>query len=143
MRSSRVRFSRAWLTGILMLAALQAAAAQPRRVLLLHSFGPHFPPWNDIAVRFREDLVKNSSYPIDLYEAAHQIGRSTQLPNDGALLDYLHAHFDKIDLDLTVALGAPAARFVLQHRSRFFPSTPLLIAGADERTFAKLRVNGQ
>src|SRR6185503_11128704 len=126
----------AWLTGILMLAALQVAAAQPRRVLLLHSFGPHFPPWNDIAVRFRENLVKNSSYPIDLYEAAHQIGRSREVADDSALLDYLHAHFDEIGLDLTVALGAPAARFVLQYRSRFFPSTPLLIAGADERTFA-------
>jgi signal transduction histidine kinase len=120
----------------LILAALQAAAAQPRRVLLLHSFGPHFPPWNDIAARFREELIKNAQYPIDLYEAAHQIGRSREAANESALLDYLHAHFDENGLDLAVAMGAPAARFVLQNRSRFFPSTPVLIAGADERTFA-------
>jgi signal transduction histidine kinase len=118
-----------------MLASLEAAAAQPRHVLLLHSFGPHFPPWNDIASRLREDLIKDSPYPIDLYEADYEMGRSTQPPNDGALLDYLHALFDKSGLDLTIAMGAPAARFVLQHRSQFFPSMPLLIAGADERTF--------
>jgi len=31
-------------------------------------------------------------------------------------------------------MGAPAARFFLQNRSRLFPATPLLITGADERT---------
>jgi signal transduction histidine kinase len=118
-----------------MLAALETAAAQPRHVLLLHSFGPHYPPWSDIAARLREDLIKDSPYPVDLYEAAHQIGRSTQPPNDSALLNYLHAIFDESGLDLTIAMGAPAASFVLQHRSQFFPSVPLLIAGADERTF--------
>src|SRR5215472_14734815 len=32
-------------------------------------------------------------------------------------------------------MGAPAARLFLQHRALMFPSTPLLITGADERTF--------
>jgi len=137
-----MRFGRAWLAGILLLAALQGATAEPRRVLLLHSFGPHFPPWNEISARFRELLVNESPYPIDLYEASHQLGRSGQPPNDGALLDYLHALFGESGLDLTVAIGAPAARLVLQHRAQFFPSTPLLIAGADERAFPASAMTG-
>jgi len=32
--------------GLLLLMALEATAAEPKRVLLLHSFGPHFAPWN-------------------------------------------------------------------------------------------------
>jgi hypothetical protein len=87
-------FGRAWLAGIWLLAALQMAGAEPRRVLLVHSFGPHFPPWNDVTARFREELIEGSPYAIDLYEVSHQLGRSGQTRNEGALLDYIHAHFD-------------------------------------------------
>jgi hypothetical protein len=72
-------------------------------VLLLHSFGPHVPPWNDIAAGFHEELIRDSPHPIDLYEAAHQLERSTQPPNDGALLHYLHELLYKGGLDLTIA----------------------------------------
>ena len=41
-----------------------------RRVLVLHSFGPHFAPWNAIASRMREELIKQSPNPVDLYETA-------------------------------------------------------------------------
>src|SRR6186713_1491146 len=44
-----------WLAGLFLLAALETAAAQPRRVLLLHSFGPHFAPWNMMASQFRDE----------------------------------------------------------------------------------------
>src|ERR1044072_6990039 len=131
----RASLSCALLAGIMLLAALEAASAQPRRVLLLHSFGPNFPPWNHIAARFREELIQGSSHPLDLYEAAHQLGRAGQPPNDDALLNSLNALFDEGGLDLAVAMGAPAARFVLEHRARFFLSTPLLITRADERAF--------
>src|SRR5262245_20677084 len=50
----------------------EPARAEPQRVLLLHSFGPDFSPWNTITPRFREDLRKLSLHPIDLYEASLQ-----------------------------------------------------------------------
>jgi len=129
------RLSRACLAGIFLLAALETVMAQPRRVLLLHSFGPHFAPWSAVAGAFREELIRQSPYPIDLYEASLQSGRFGQFQDEGPFLDYLRALFIESGLDLVVALGAPAARFFQQHRSQIFPSTPLLITGADERTF--------
>jgi signal transduction histidine kinase len=39
------------------------------------------------------------------------------------------------DLKLIVAMGAPATRFVLRNRARLFPSSPLLIASSDLRTY--------
>ena len=55
---------------LLLSTALQAAAGEPRRVLLLHSYGPHFAPWSAVSGRFREELIKQSPNAIDLYGLA-------------------------------------------------------------------------
>jgi signal transduction histidine kinase len=126
------------LAGILLLALLEAAEAQPRRILLLHSYGPHFRPWTIIAAQFREDLLKQSPYGIDLYDAYLQSERFEPSHEQGLFLDYLRALFVEHRFDLVVAMGAPAARLFLENRPQMFPSTPLLITGADERTFSDI-----
>jgi signal transduction histidine kinase len=125
-----------WLIAILLLVTIGPAAAQSRRVLLLHSYGPYFAPWNFLSGRFREELIKQSPSPVDLYEASLESARFVQPIDPEPLLDYLHTLFAGRTLDLIVAVGSPAARFVQVHRSQFFPSTPLLIAGADQRAFS-------
>jgi signal transduction histidine kinase len=128
--------SRAIVAGVVLIlfALLGPAAAEPRRVLLLHSFGPHFSPWRVVSNRFREALLEQSRIAIDLYEASLQSGRFAETLDDRPFIEYLHALFADRSLDLVVAMGAPAARFFLKHRPEIFPSTPLLITGADERT---------
>jgi hypothetical protein len=121
---------------LLLLAVIDPVAAEPRHVLLLHSYGPHFSPWRAIAGRFREELAVQSPYAIDLYEASLQSERSGQSQDEGPFIDYLHALFSGRSLDLVVAMGAPAARFFLRQRPRIFPSTPLLITGEDQRTLS-------
>jgi hypothetical protein len=130
------RLSSIWLAGIFLLAGIVTATAQPRRVLLLHSFGPHFQPWSAIASRFREELIRQSPYGIDLHEASLQSGRFERSPEEGPFLDYLGALFRGGGLDLLVTLGAPATRFMQRHRSALFQSTPLLVMATDERTFS-------
>src|SRR5262245_17639620 len=61
--------------------------AEPRRVLLLHSFGPHFAPWKAIAGGLREELIKQSPYPIDLYEAALQGNRFGPVQDQGPFIE--------------------------------------------------------
>jgi PAS domain S-box-containing protein len=117
----------------LILSGVDAATAEPRRVLVLHSYGPHFSPWRVIAGRFREELLAQSPYAIDLYEASLQNERLHLSRDDGPFVEYLQALFSGRGVDLVVAMGAPAARFFLRQRPRIFPSSPLLITGADER----------
>src|SRR5215208_5055131 len=138
-RISRVRFACQAL-----LAAGHTVTAEPRRVLLLHSFGPHFAPWNQIAARLREELIKQSPDPIDLYEASLQFGRRAAPRDQAPFVGYIGALFQEKAPDLLVAIGAPAAQFFLKHRSEIFPATPLLISGADRRTFSdsELGANG-
>jgi signal transduction histidine kinase len=130
-----VRWRPAWLTGAFLLVALQSATAEPQRVLLLHSFGPNFAPWNVISERFRAELVKQTPAGIDLYEVSLQAGRVNQPGPQQPFLGYLRSLFIGHDPDLVVAMGGPAARFFQQNRSNIFPSAPLLIAGVDERSF--------
>jgi len=122
---------------LILLAAHDTVSAEPRRVLLLHSFGPHFEPWSAVAGHFREEVTRRLPNAIDLYEASLEMARIPQSPDERPLVDYLQALFAGRKLDLVVALGAPAARFFQKYRPQFFSSTPLLITAADQRTFSE------
>src|SRR5436190_8356484 len=127
--------SRAIAAGLMLIlfAVLGPVAAEPRRVLLLHSFGPHFSPWSAISSRFREALLEESRIAIDLYEASLHSRRLEETQDERSFIEYLHALFAGRRLELVVAMGAPAGRFFLNHRSEISPSNPLLITGADDR----------
>ena len=120
--------------------ARSADAADPDPVLLLHSFGPDFSPWNTITPPFREALRKLAPNPIDLYEASLQAERFGDSParEEGPFIDYLNALLASRKPRLIVAMGAPVTRFVLRNRPRLFPSSPLLIAVSDVRTYEDL-----
>ena len=119
---------------LLLLGALGAAAAEPRRILILSSFGPHFEPWNNITARFREQLIEQSPYPIDFYEAALQSDRLGNAFDERPFVGYLRTLFADRGLDLVIAIGAPAGRFFINQRREIFQPTPLIISGADEKT---------
>lgn len=125
---------RRWLAVVLLFfVAACPAAAQPKRVLLLHSFGPQFVPWVFFAAQFREDLFKLSPYKIDLYEVSLEGARFQQPEEQGPIVDYLAALFGQRELDVIVTIGAPATFFVQKYRAQFFPSTPLVMGGPERR----------
>src|SRR5262245_36087075 len=123
---------RALIAGLLLLvcAVVQPAWAEPRRVLILHSYGQHFHPWSAVAARFREELIRQSADSVDIYEASLESARLSQPFDERPIVDYLRALFDHNKVELAVAIGAPAARFFQRYRTEFFPSTLLLITEA-------------
>ena len=132
---------RSYLAAALLPAlAIPVGASEPDRVLLLHSFGPDFSPWNTITPPFREELRKRAPRPIDVYEVSLQAERFGESPavEEGPLIDYLNALVPAHDLRLIVAMGAPATRFAMRNRLRLFPTSPLLIAVSDVRTYEDL-----
>lgn len=129
-----VRLIRGWLTLIVIsFVAISPASAEPKRVLLLHSFGPQFVPWVFFASEFREELFKQSPDKIDLYEASLEGARFQRPDEQRPFVAYLTALFGSRKLDLIVTIGAPAAFFVQKYRSQFFPSTPLIIGAPEQR----------
>lgn len=123
------------LLAMLAVLAPPASAEQARRVLILHSFGPHFSPFSTFAGEMRARLVRGASEPLDIYEASLETARFSQLDAEsGPFVNYLLALFEDRRPDLVVTIGAPAARFAQIHRQQLFAATPLLITALEERT---------
>jgi signal transduction histidine kinase len=118
---------------LLFLVVIGAGAAEPKRVLFLHSYGREFAPWRQFSTALRQDLVKQAPWPIDLYEASVETARFKETQDEDPLVDYMRALFAGRNLDLIVTIGGPAARFFQRHRTQLFPSTPMLISGTEQR----------
>ena len=110
-----------------------ASPAQPRRVLIVHAFGHAYSPWSDMAGSFRNELIKNSKEPIDLYEVSLDTARVQDPTDEAPFVEYMRALLAGRKLDLIVPIGAPSAFFVQRNRQLLFPATPMLIVGADRR----------
>ena len=124
----------AWMAiTLLAFAAGNATAAESKRVLLLHSFGPNFQAEDTFAGYLRTDLAEKSPYPIDRYEVSLEIARFTDGEQDEAFVSYLRAIFADHPPDLIVTMISPAARFIQRHRRDLFPSTPVIFAALDAR----------
>src|ERR1700750_1818652 len=96
---------RGWLALTMFLfAATAPAVAEPKRVLLLHSFGPQFVPWVFFAGQFREELFRLSPDKIDLYEASLEGARFQQPAEERPIVDYLASLFGQRKLDLIVTI---------------------------------------
>jgi signal transduction histidine kinase len=121
---------------VFLLAMTQPAFSEPKRVLLLHSFGRDFSPWSEYARTFREELVRQSPDATDVYEASLATARFAD-DQEGPFIDYLNALFGKRRLDLIVTIGGPAANFIQQHRKQLFPSVPALYTALENRVVSQ------
>ncbi len=127
----------AWMAvTLLALAAGNATAAEPKRVLLLHSFGWNFQAEDAFADYLRTDLAEKSPCPLDRYEVLLEIARFSDGERDEAFVGYLRALFVTRPPDLIVTMVSPAARFIQRHRRDLFPSTPAIFAALDARAIS-------
>jgi signal transduction histidine kinase len=131
-------------TVLLLLAlcvAFGAEATGPQRVLIVHSFGRDFAPYDTIAAVFRTELARRSSEPIVFVEANLDYRRAANDREQRAFLDYLRARFDDGPPDVVVTIGPPAARFYVRHRSELFPAVPAVFGALDARFLGQLTLS--
>ena len=122
------------LGAVLLIVAVSIAAAgelPPKRVLILHSFGPDF---GDLYSKdLRVELDRELPGRLDLYEEWLVSARFSAPQEDTAFEEYLSKLFADHPLDLIISLGAPAAEFIRKHRQTLFPQTPELLADVEQR----------
>jgi signal transduction histidine kinase len=116
-----------------MLATMEAAAAESKRVMLLHSFGREFKPWGEYATTIREELNRQSPWPLEISEQSVVTARSSDEEPEAAFAQYLRTLFANHPPDLIVSLGAPAAAFVQRHRQQLFATTPMVLTAVEVR----------
>lgn len=110
-----------------------APAAEPKRVLLIHSFGSATPPFTVESTAFETELVQKMGERVDLDEVSLDMARYADPDMQEAIVDYLQKRKAKWRPDLVVTIGAPAGIFAANYRARLFPETPILYATLDRR----------
>ena len=123
------------LVGILLLlvATADAAAADAKRILLIHSFAQEFSPWREYAYHVRAELRRQLPGPVEIFEASLATARLTDKTLDDAFAQYLGTLSARYNLDLVVTIGAPAANFFLKVREQTFPAVPMIFTGVEKR----------
>ena len=127
----------ALLCSLLFAAPSHAApAASPRHVLIIHSFGRNFAPFDAVADEFHAVLTAESPLPVEFSEASLELARLDGPDREQPLIEFLAAILRSHPPDLVVPVGAPAVLFTHRNRPRLFPSAPALAVGADKRRIA-------
>jgi hypothetical protein len=110
-----------------------AAAAETRRVVLLHSFGRDFKPWGEYARAIRAELERQSPWPLEISDHSLMTARFSGENPEGPFVEYLRALFAAQRPDLIVSIGAPAAGFVQRNRQQVFGTIPMLFTAVEQR----------
>ena len=111
----------------------QAADPAPKRVLMLHSFGPRFKPWSDYEQAIRAQISRQWRKPLEFHDQSLVNARPDDKTSEALFADYLHVLYTSQPVDLIVAIGAPAAAFVQRNRQRLFPATPMVFTAVEQR----------
>ncbi len=121
-------------TAILLVTQAHGQAdVKPKRVLMLHSFGPRFKPWSDYEQSIRSEISRRWQKPVDFLDQSLVNARLEDENSEALFAEYLHALYTLRPVDLIVAIGAPAAAFVQRYRQRLFPVTPMVFTAVEQR----------
>lgn len=82
--------SRVSLVGLLACTLFSAAAAaESKRVMVLHSFGRDFKPWNEYARAIRTELQRQSPWPLEIVDHALISTRAPDAGPEAPFVEYL------------------------------------------------------
>ena len=95
-------------------------APVPKRVLLIHSFGRDFAPFDVATATFRRELALRMPTPVIFMEAALDATRPLGPAEEAAFGAYLKARYADPQPDLIVSVGGSAAMYLLAHRDTDF-----------------------
>ena len=132
------RFLTKWLVVfaaavLVLLLSLGETTAQPKKIVVLHSYGQNFQNWTQWTREIRNELNRQSPWPLDIQEFSLVTARDGDEAAEAKFVEYFKALYARRLPDLIVSIGAPAARFVQKHRGELFPATPMLLTVVEVR----------
>src|SRR5882724_10559856 len=114
----------------LILLTHTTTAAEPKRVLIVHSFGLAAPPFTTHSTAFETELTETMGERVDIDEVSLDMARYADLDMQEAIVELMRKRQAKWQPDLVVPIGSPAGVFVAQYRDRLFSATtPIIYTG--------------
>jgi len=127
---------RALISAIFLLAMTAGPgvlADDNKHVLLLHSFGTEMRPWSDYAQGIRQELNRQSPWPLTITDQSVVSARYDTNSSEKPFADYLATLFAQHPPAVIISVGAPAAAFVQRNRGQLFASAPMILTTLEER----------
>jgi PAS domain S-box-containing protein len=113
---------------------LATTPVEPKRVLIVHSFGSAAPPFTTHSTAFERALTQEMGKRVDLDEVSLDVARYATLDMQEAQVEFMRKRLTRWQPDLVVPIGSPAGVFVAMCRDRLFPiTTPVIYVGMDRR----------
>ena len=121
---------------VLLMLVRVVTAAEPKTIVVLHSYGQNFKPWSEYSKALRQELERRSSWPLIIDDFSVTTARISDENVEREFAEYLSALFVHRSPDLVVAFGAPGGAFVQRHRD-LFDATPTILTAIDQRRVQK------
>ena len=125
---------------ILCCPAAPALAEQPRLslVLVIYQDSSTLPAAMEMARGLSNGLGELVGARLELYTEFLDAGHFSEPAYFERVADMLTLKYGRVPMDVVVALGPEAVRFVMRHRSRIAGSAALLFGDISERSFKRL-----
>ena len=118
---------------VLLMLVRIVPAAEPKTIVVLHSYGQNFKPWSEYSRALRQELERRSSWPLIIDDFSVTTARINDENVEREFAEYLSALFVHRSPDLVVAFGAPGGAFVQRHRKDLFDATPTILTAIEQR----------
>jgi signal transduction histidine kinase len=118
---------------VVLVISIGESAAQPKKIVFLHSYSQNFEPGAAWSRKIRDELGRQSPWPLEIQEYSLVTAQGGNDAAEAKFVEYLAALYAQRPPDLIVAFGGPAARFVQRNRADLYPTTPMLLAAVELR----------
>lgn len=128
-----------WLLALVFLLVLQplcgievAGQAPAKRVLILTSYDPNYPAVTLLSQNITATIRHGSAGRVEFF---YEFQENFRIPNakyEAEMLAFLRRKYEGENINLVLALGAPALRFLLKHESVLFREIPKVYYFHDE-----------
>jgi hypothetical protein len=121
---------------VLLAMAFGGRADHPKRVLLVYESESTLLAAEQIASGFRGYMEANAPEHIEYYTEYLDALRFSTAEHRARLASFLEAKYRPLDLDVVVAAGPGALRFVVETRERFARNVPVVFGAVTESSVA-------
>lgn len=118
-------------------AAAEIVGRSPR-VLILYPYDERLPATTIAGESARTRLIEATSGKIDLFSEFLDLSRFPERVHIGRMARYLAEKYSDHRPDVVIALGEPATRFIVNHRTAIAPDAKIVFCGFDRESASKL-----